>query len=710
MVLALAVALFFSGPASAQGIKKLFFWKKQSAFSNTHSGNKKEHRKALHNIKKGDVQVEHALDYDQALSYYRMAYRVITRQPALNYKIGMCLLLKKQPDPKEALKYLEHAHELDSGHLNKGFYYLPYAYHLQSDWNQAIELYTQHRDRITAALPGFRPYDREIWAGELKKVNKRLEEALSGKELSKTAQRVAFKNLGRGLNSQFPEFAPVINSTESVMFFTSRRAGATGYDKDLYDGFHFEDIYVSRKTETGEWGRIQQLTKNKVNSAGHESVVGVSPIGNQVIVYKGINGGDLYLATLEGLNLRNFERLPSGINSPYSETSAAFTSDAETLYFTSDRPGGKGGKDIYRVQRNGEKWGQAENIAEINSPYDEDGVFVSADDSTLYFSSKGHDTIGGFDLFMSRKGPDGKWGSPENMGIPLNTPWDDVFAAVSMDGKRFYYATTRKGGWGEEDLYMATVLGVPKLNKLVSDDYLMAREASNIPGSGLLNTETLPVTNALKIYRGVATDPETGLPVAGEVTITDNATGKVLYRLKTDPKTGKFAITVPADRDLGISVKAEGYVFHSDNLNAALDSLGEEKALPLGIENKVQMQKIGEGSAITLKNIFFDLNKAELRAASMIELENVLELMNANPGMTVEVSGHTDNTGNRAYNERLSTGRAKAVASYLIAKGIDSKRVTAVGYAFDKPVASNDTEEGRQKNRRTEFKILKLEK
>lgn len=214
--------------------------------------------------------------------------------------------------------------------------------------------------------------------------------------------------------------------------------------------------------------------------------------------------------------------------------------------------------------------------------------------------------------------------------------------------------------------------------------------------------ETVDVNKkSFTVFKGKTIDALTRNAVEANIEITDNATGKVIETFKTNSATGKFIITLPSGKNYGIAVKAEGYLFHSENFDipiGAADNL---------IDKIIELKNIAVGSKIALRNIFFDIGKSTLRSESDAELDRLVKLMKDVASLNIEISGHTDNTGSAKLNESLSQDRANAVVNYLTSKGIASGRMTAKGYGASKPIASNNTEDGRQQNRRTEFEILK---
>jgi outer membrane protein OmpA-like peptidoglycan-associated protein len=315
----------------------------------------------------------------------------------------------------------------------------------------------------------------------------------------------------------------------------------------------------------------------------------------------------------------------------------------------------------------------------------------------MYIASEGHESIGGYDIFVSKKAQ-GQWTKPVNMGYPINTPYDDFFFASTANGKFAYIASNRAGGKGGHDIYKVTFWGPEKTPIIDVEDYLLASIAMPMKDA---QVESVVDVNkkSFTVFKGITIDAMTKKPVEASIEITDNSTGKIIETFTTNSATGKFIITLASGKNYGIAVKADKYLFHSENFdipNGAADNL---------VNKVIELKNIAIGSKIALRNIFFDIGKSTLRPESNTELDRLVKLMKDVPTLKIEISGHTDNTGSATINESLSQSRAEAVVTYLATKGIVANRMTSKGYGSSKPIATNATEEGRQLNRRTEFEI-----
>ncbi len=657
--------------------------------------------------------------YRKSLNLYLTADSFLETTPELHFNIAICYLntinktkaiphlealLRKEPDFNEELKFL-----------------LARAYHLNLQFDKAITYYKKYRrerddDQLNESKEMLRicadivKPARRIDPGEEVEIknlgqiiNKRIKECKTGKELVADSLDIQIINLGEKINSPYPEYAPILSADESRMFFTSRRPNTTGGKKDPVDGQYMEDIYRSDKTD-GTWEGATNVGP-PVCTPKHESAIGLSADGQTLFLYKydQEKKGEIYISKLKGEQWSKPERFAEPINSDYHEKSISISGDEQTVYFVSTRPGGHGGRDIYKCEKNEEgEWGKAQNLGPtINTPYNEDGVFLHPSGQKLYFSSRAHNTMGGYDIFKSTKQDTG-WSEPENIGFPINTPDDDVFFVLSASGKLGYYASIRDGGYGENDLYKIKMPQQEKMAKMESKKKVETEEDDDmsLPGSS-----TKP-TNPLTILKGTITDAFTGDSLKAKVKVVDNEKDKVISTLNSNSETGRYLVTLPSGKNYGISIEKKGYAFHSENFDIPATQGYQE------IIKNIELQPIKAGTKIVLNNIFFDYDKASLRSESKPELQRVVEFLNKFSELKVEIGGHTDSKGNASYNKKLSERRAQSVVDYLVEHGIAKNRVKAKGYGESQPIAPNkkpsgaDNPKGRQMNRRVELEIL----
>jgi len=650
---------------------------------------KDAYKEAKKNLEQGDELFQLGyVYYKQAIPYYEAANKFNPDNALLNYKLGKCYLHSNFK--LKSIPYLEKANKINTNVDPQLHYMLAKAYHLDMKWDMAIKEYQLFMTSLSIKE------SQEL----IDEVKKQIEECNNGKEFVKNPVRVFIDNVGGDINSQYPDYGPFITADEGVMIFTSRRPNTTGGGIDPAINEYMEDIYISHKLFNGKWSVAENMGK-PVNTDDHDANSGLSADGNKFLIYIGKNQGDLYESELKGDFWSKPERMNKNINTDYHESSACYSPDGNTVYFVSDKPeGSMGDRDIYYSTKDKKgKWGPAINLGPIiNTQWGEEGVFLHPDGKTLYFSSQGHKTMGGYDIFKSVF-ENGRWSEPENLGYPVNTPDDDVFFVISASGKHGYYASFNANGFGEKDIYMITFLGPEKPMILNNEDNLLASRAN--PVKEVVVAPKLEIKEAqLTLLKGVITDELTKKPLEATIELIDNQRNEVIATFNSNSTTGKYLVSLPAGKNYGIAVKKENYLFHSENFDIPNTAAYQE------VTKDVALKNIAVGSKIILKNIFFDFDKATLRPESTNELERLTKLLNDVPTLKIEISGHTDSKGADDYNKKLSTSRAKAVLDYLIKAGIAADRLTSAGYGEEQPIATNDTDEGRQLNRRTEFKVV----
>lgn len=491
---------------------------------------------------------------------------------------------------------------------------------------------------------------------------------------------VPFKpiNAGEGINSEYNEYFPSITADEQTFLFTRRLP-------QKFPGSFQEDFYVSNKKD-GKWQPAYGIGK-QINTEGNEGAPCLSPDG-EILFFVACEGEFGYGAKREGygscdifISFKNADdwttpqNAGSPVNSKWWETQPSFSSDGKTLYFIRGVTGANGKKqmDIWTASmKESGKWSAPVKLSDkINTPYNEESVFIHPDNQTLYFSSEGHPGMGGMDIFMSRRQLNGEWGDPVNLGYPINTAGDENSFLVSRDGKTAYFASDREGGFGGLDIYYFEL-------------YEAARPGKTIYVKG-------------KVY-----DAQTKLPLEADVEAIDLQTGTTVVKWVSNKKDGSFLICLPVNKNYAFSASKQGYLFNSKNFSL----LENKEYQPFAVSIPLHPVTSAKDSVFVLNNVFFDTDKYNLKNESKVELDKLADFLTKNSSLKIELGGHTDNVGEKKHNQVLSENRAKAVCDYLIAKGIVKERLTYKGYGDTQPVVPNDSDEHRQMNRRTEYKVI----
>lgn len=560
----------------------------------------------------------------------------------------------EKKDYNNAVKYYEQAIQKDS--LYTKMYQLPYSINLAGlgKFEEALKAID-----VFLSIPDLNA--RSIGAANYRKKNCAFAIDYAKKHPNKNYIFHPI-NLGDSVNTFRSEYYPTLSISDSLLVFTRMTN-------------HGEE-FVKSNVVNGEF-RQAEIVEGSINQQALKGAATVSNDGEYLIFagdFQAIGYGsyDLYISYQTPDGWSEPENLGSNINSAYWESAPSISPDSRTLYFSSDRPGGYGGRDLYMSTKmpNG-KWGPAVNLgATINTKGNDLYPYIHADNQTLYFTSDGLPGYGNTDLYISRKIGIDEWSVPENLGFPINTIEDEGSICINSEGSTAYYASDRAEGKGGLDIYKFEL-----------------RE-------DIRPYKTLYV-------KGTISDKKTDKGIPCNVELIDNITNKVLMKITAD-ELGKYWIPLPTGKDYTFVVNRKGYFYYSK-----LFELSKEKADSIYIKD-IALEPIELNAPKSFNNVQFEKNAYTLLPVSRVELDKLYQILVDNATMKLEVLGHTDNTGKSEDNFKLSTNRAKAVVDYLISKGIATTRLTYKGLGSSKPIADNNTEEGKQKNRRTEFVIISL--
>lgn len=756
--------------------------------------------------------------YELAVENYLKLYEEI-QDTGVVYKIAYCYyhIPGKQ---KDAITYFERYLALDDS-LNEAYYLLGLLYHQDYRFNDAIDMYSRFKETVD--------HDVRMTADMRIQIHEMLDRQVSYCNYAKIAmsrpRQVVVENLGEEVNSKYPEYAPVVSLDERTLLFTARRPETIG-GKLFADGHYYEDVYYTNllkgslfdEREAGsleapadyiylvtdfEYSMLEQL-QGEVNTKNHEGAIQLSGDGNVLYFYR---DNDVWKATFKDSLGVDEERMGSNINSRSYEPSVYFSIDESVMYVVSDRPGGYGGLDIYRsfALPNGD-WSPLENLGpNINSKWDEDAPYLDPSGDILYFSSKGHSSMGGYDVFRSKWKED-HWGSAGNIGFPVNSPGDDIYYVMTPRYNRAYYSSDRIGGYGDMDLYritftdertpLAEILGlVLEGNELVpvrsqitlreneSFDELATLDTDSVNGDYLLLVghgetydmvvetdgfvpylKTFDIPEQVDYYQlyqeihhvylydedgniigQVVTmynaffDVEAHVEVDSAVYYYENKAqyySDYLDRIQEHPEfyefmDVKYYVTendymrlIEKDSTLHVVFPEHATVsfLAEDSLDHMLmenyDIYSTDGSVPgqvvineiADVETLEQLIESGtdeEGSPDIM--LYFDYGSADVTTGTEKEVGLMVEYMQRNPEVKFLIEGHTDDWGSAGFNQNLSRNRAKGIYDLMVAAGIDPSRLDFVGRGEDFPIAPNahedgsDNPEGREKNRRVQF-------
>jgi outer membrane protein OmpA-like peptidoglycan-associated protein/Tol biopolymer transport system component len=518
---------------------------------------------------------------------------------------------------------------------------------------------------------------RFLELGDFKKVSK--SDALKFIEncrfaLDKFNSPVPFQpvNLGDSVNSIYNEYWPSLSLDESKLIITvldpadpSQTAQKTQFQEDFYESFRNAD---------GTWSKRKNVGP-PLNTNDNEGAQTISADGRFLFFtacnrFEGEGKCDIYFSE----NVNGKWSVPANlgypVNSAYSEKHPSVSPDGRKLFFASDRPGTLGGLDIWmsKKESNG-SWSFPENLGEnINTTGNEQSPFIHPDNQSLYFCSEGHQNMGKGDIFISRLDSNNSWMPAINLGYPINTWNNELGLIVNAAGEKAYYASDRLANRGL-DIY----------------EFPLYIEARPVPVSYM---------------KGRVHNAQTWKGIEAIFQLIDLETGNLVTE-SSSSEEGDFLISLPSGRNYALNVSKPGFLFYSENF-----SLAETHSRTDPFLKDVPLSQIKTGEKVILKNVFYGFDSYEVKPESQSEINKIIEFLNLNPRVQIEISGHTDNIGNSQYNQTLSEKRAKAVVDYIISKGIASNQLSFKGYGSSVPIGTNDTEEGRSINRRTELRIV----
>ena len=584
------------------------------------------------------------------------------------------------------------------------------------------------------------------------------------------------QRMGLSVNSPFSDYAPVINADGSNLFFTSGRPVLEAAVKQTTKGKqpikqNKENIYYTSYSQIDERWQPVMLLKAVNLTDVNNTVLALSNDGQRMLLCRTVGDAAIKGDIMESILTNGEWSTPATVlsavnNNSSNETSASYSPDGRTIYFVSDRIGGAGQKDIwYCTQNERGAWGEAVNLGDpVNTDKDEESVYMHPNGSTLFFSSKGHNTTGGYDIYMADYNDSlAAWETPRNLGEYINTPDDDLHFVLAADGKTGYYSAVRTEGLGKEDIYRV----LSEKNILAKNTLLLKGAVVDEFGKGIRAKITLKEKASGKIVGSYTSQVNTGsyfisLPLGKnyeikvnapehttytrtidlvnkeryeemvknivlenknalintkvfdengvvvskvQVEVIDRKAKQLIEKTETD-SDGYLSVAVPSDKKMDILFRKPGYLFQSVSVVTPKSVGGKEYQKDL---KTITLQKLDVGRKTVLSNVTFEYNQAVIKQEAFIDLARVVSMLNTMPSLQIEISDHTDNQKLPKNLQKLSSERAKAVANRLVEMGADKKRIRYKSYGDKQPIASNSTEEERAKNRRVELKIIKID-
>lgn len=601
-------------------------------------------------------------NYRASIPFYEQVLAKEPNNPLALFRAGISYM---SFDKEKASDYIYKAQKLKPKVSKDVEYWLGRVDHLNYNFDEAIAHFQAYNTTLKA---------KDTRKPELAQL---IQHSKNAKVQFNSPKDIFVKNLGPTVNTPYAEHSPVISSDDKTLLFTSRGENVTGAGNTegkkggniATDGEYYEDIFETKRIDDENWDKPRSLS-GVLNGKGHDASTQLFDNDTKLLMYRQDENGDIFYSEKSGGDWTQPKKLNQNVNSKAFESDAYITPDGLTIYFSTGKYSEDGTLDIYYATRQpGGDWGAAKSMgSSINTKYDDDSPYLSRDGKTLYFSSRGHNTMGGYDIFKSEYDSVGKkWGRPENMGYPINTPDDDTYYRLSPDGSYAYLSSYRIGGYGEKDIYTINYIK----NATIRGKVLSQKDSTIIPGVELVFSGTQADKTALS------------------------------YRDITKPITGDYQVNVLSGRSYQVALSKDG-----KNITT------EEFAIPVSTNDSTVVEKnfyvpfVDTTSQVAFKNIYFDTDKYKLRPESITELNNISGILKANPGVNISIEGHCDSRNTDEYNMVLGQNRSNAAYNYLKKAGIAETRMVTVSYGERRPAAANDSPENMQLNRRVEFRPI----
>lgn len=622
-------------------------------------------KKAIKYLEEGKQAYEMKKD-DDAEKYFKKA--LDEDKNFIEAALGLANLYQVTNRHPEAITYFKRAIEINPKFFANSFYFLSLS-----------QLATGQYQDAKTSLETFLKFER-INPSTKESAQKYLANANFGAEAVKNPKPFNPVNAGPGINTEYGEYFPAITGDGKQFLFTR------GLPREGMPGFFNEDFFTSNNV-TNIWQTATPITI--INSWGNEGAPSLSADGNIMFFAscsdetgdygspdrKGYGSCDIFYSQKVNGKWTKPRNAGPAINTANFESQPSFSSDGRELYFVRGilHRGAAKEYDIYvsKISDDGKFTPPVKLGPNVNTTETEESVFIHPDNMTLYFSSAGHPGMGGLDIFMSKRQPNGEWGKAINLGYPINSFVDDNSLLVNPGGKIAYFASNRTGGYGDLDIYQFDL-----------PEDLRPEKITYVKG---------------KVYNS-----KTKETLEANFELVDLETQSSVTKSYTQ-KNGEFFVTLTANKNYLVNVNKDGFLFYSDNFSLK----GKETDFSKPFLLDIPLDPIDTGSVVELRNVFFDVGKWDLKPESKAELDKLGAFLTKNASLKIELGGHTDSDGIRKSNIILSENRAKAVYNYLITTSkISEARLKYKGYADLKPKVKNDTPENKAKNRRTEFKIL----
>lgn len=605
--------------------------------------------------------------YKNAYPFYEQILKTDSTNLKALYRAGVCNLFRYSKE--QALINFEKVYTVDPSYDKYLTYWLGRANHLNFNFDQAIDFYTTFLRTISTKSIQYQEVKRYIY------------QATCARDYVANPSNNYVRNLGAVINSGFSDHSPITSITDTFILFTSRRTTLPDA-KEEFDGEPFEDIFYSFRNEKGEWSRPESF---HLNTTGHDASIQLFDNDTKLYIYSYLHDGDIYLVEKKN-DVWQTPTAVEEINSIDFEADAFMTSDGKIIYFASNHLKKNGDLDICFITKDSTgNWSKPKLLPSvINTDEDEDAPYITSDGKTMYFSSRGHTSMGGYDVFKSVQDSTGTWGKPVNMGYPINTPDDDLYFCLSSKSSRAFMSSYRTGGYGEKDIYE-----IIEIEPVLVDGLLLDENQKRIE-DGQYKVSIVPLEsaskNALSQTVNVAANG-----IFNATCLSDNSFKVVVMHLSDTLSTDTLTLYLQEEKNQHVK-----YSLIIPSVKKDIDTtVTPVRADTVIIPAAARIEKV----------IYFASNSSAIGPASKNELREIISQVQKDSVTRILIDGHADGSGPEKINTKLAEARANSVKEYLIAKGVDASRIRVRSFGSRHPIASNETEAGRSKNRRVEIVV-----
>ncbi len=653
---------------------------------------KKEFDKAILDLKEGDAFFDEGMKGNYSLCFksipfYLSAWEFNPNSVKLAHNIAVSYYLNKKPH--QAIPYFIEVEKYQNLNYNDDILYLADCFQLTAQWGSAVEYYQKYQD-----LTGFK--ESASTPMGFKEITKSIKECNNGRLMSLNPVNAYIRYLGKPVNEGFGEDYPLVSADGQELYFSAYKGTLSAEDSSTI--FTGADIFKTKRVN-GQWSNPKKMMISPYENIDEKPVY-ISPDGLRAIIFINVNGGDLYETEFREEGWTTPIPMSNQINSEFRESYGSYSFDYKEFWFVSSRPGGMGGSDIWIVKKKEDgNWGTPVNAGpNINTEYDEDGIFLHPDGKMLYFSSRGHNTCGGFDLFEAVLQKNGI-SKPENLGFPINSAYDEKYITLTSNGLKGYITTFRPGNKEESGIFEVTFKGAEKQPLIENEQKLLVYQ-DYFKREVITEEDKCQNCSELYLIKGTLKSHEKIKILESAIEVVDLENNTIVYTTFSDVQNSTFTLNLPSGKNYGIFIKSPGFLPHSENIIVPATAKFKEIQLP------VSLYPIREGEGEILNTVAFEHLKKDLKKMALPELDRLNKFLTQNPKLRIEFSCYTDESNDPEINLKLSDDRAKVLMDRLSKYGIENRRLYRSDLDIDEFMCSPEDRQTNKFHSVVRYKIV----